>query len=229
MNSMSIPADSTPLRKTGPSRVKVKICGITNPEDAEAAIEAGADALGFNGFTGSKRYIDLQKASDWISKLPPFVTRVAVLVNPTIEEAEEIAALPGIDVLQFHGHESSAFCNHFARKGFIKALAARDEFSLAHREEFATNAILLDAFVPGAYGGTGQLIDLSLAAQIVRKSPRLSIILSGGLKAENVADAIEKVRPYGVDVASGVESHPRKKDKSMMREFIFGVWESRCQ
>jgi phosphoribosylanthranilate isomerase len=202
------------------SGVRVKICGITNPEDAEAAIDAGADALGFNGFAGSKRYLDLQSASEWISQLPPLVMRVAVLVNPSMEEALSVLALPGIDLVQFHGDESPDFCHAFSRHGFIKALAARDRDSLAQCKAFRTGSVLLDAFVPGAFGGTGQLIDMALAAEFVREHPALRVILSGGLNPENVGEAVRAVRPYAVDVASGVESHSRKKDPSRMRDFI---------
>lgn len=149
-------------------RVRIKICGITNPGDALDAIEAGADALGFNGFKGSKRYLDLAAASGWIAQLPPFVSRVAVLVNPAAEDARAVRALPGIDLLQFHGDEPPGFCAPFRRRGFIKALAARDAGSLALAADYGASAVLLDAFVPGAYGGTGKLIDLELAARFVR-------------------------------------------------------------
>lgn len=202
------------------SPVKVKICGITNPEDALAAIEAGADALGFNGFRGSKRWIDLREASAWIAQLPPLVTRVAVLVNPTLEEAREVLALPGIDLLQFHGDESPAFCDHFARKGYLRAFAAREGSVQESIGQYHTRNILLDAFVPGAYGGTGHLIDLELAAKLVRENRDAFVFLSGGLRPENVAQAVAKVRPYAVDVASGVESQPGVKDAAQMRFFI---------
>lgn len=208
------------------NRVRVKICGITNPQDAEAAIDAGADALGFNGFPGSKRFLDLATAAPWMAALPPFVTRVAVLVNPTPAEAETVLALPGVDRLQFHGDESPEFCERFARRGFIKALAARDRASLLQAGRYGTSAILIDAFVPGAYGGTGSLIDLELAAGFVRENPGLRVILSGGLTSENVASAIRAVRPHAVDVASGVESHSCKKDPSRMRDFIAAVREA---
>lgn len=206
-------------------RIRVKICGITSPEDAEAAIDAGADALGFNGFAGSKRFLDLRTASGWLAGLPPFVTRVAVLVNPTREEAEDVAALPGIDRLQFHGDESPEFCAPFVSRGLIKALAARNRAALLESARYGARSILLDAFVPGAYGGTGRLIDLELAAAFVRENPGLRVILSGGLTPENVAAAIRAVRPHAVDVASGVESHSCKKDPSRMREFIDAVRE----
>jgi len=208
------------------NRVRVKICGITNPQDAEAAIDAGADALGFNGFPGSKRFLDFATAAPWMAALPPFVTRVAVLVNPALAQAEAVLALPGVDRLQFHGDESPEFCERFARRGFIKALAARDRASLLQAGRYGTSAILIDAFVPGAYGGTGSLIDLELAAGFVRENPGLRVILSGGLTSENVASAIRAVRPHAVDVASGVESHSCKKDPSRMRDFIAAVREA---
>ena len=200
--------------------VRVKICGITNPDDAHAAIEAGADALGFNGYEGSKRYIDLRAASSWICELPASVSRVAVLVNPSREEAQSVQKLAGIDFLQFHGHETPEFCRDFASRLYIKAVAARDRDALQLCEQFETRVVLLDAFVPGAFGGTGQLIDLDLAAEFVRSHPHLKVILSGGLTPDNVAEAVRTVRPYAVDVASGVESHPRKKDRSLMNDFI---------
>lgn len=208
------------------NKVRIKICGITNPQDAIDAIDAGADALGFNGFEGSKRFIDLASSSDWIATLPPLVARVAVLVNPTAQQAQATLALPGIDLLQFHGDESPEFCTPFVRCGFIKAVAARDRASLTRAAQYGASAVLLDAFVPGAYGGTGRLIDLELAAEFVRDHPALRVILSGGLNPENVAEAVRAVRPYGVDVASGVESHPCKKDPVRVREFIAAIRES---
>jgi len=208
------------------NKVRIKICGITNPRDAEAALDAGADALGFNGFSGSKRFLDLQAAAGWMGELPPFVTRVAVLVNPSAQEAREVAALPGIDRLQFHGHETPEFCAPFAGTGFIKALAAKDAASLEAAARYATGSILLDAYVPGAFGGTGCVIDWDLAAAFIRANRHLRVILSGGLTPENVAAAVRAVRPYAVDVASGVESHPCKKDPSRMRDFIAAVREA---
>ncbi len=205
-------------------RVRVKICGITNRADAEAAIEAGADALGFNAFPGSKRYFDFEKEADWLTQLPPFVMRVAVVVNPTVEEAERLLALPGIDLLQFHGDETPGFCARFARHGFIKALAARNRATLETCRDYAASAVLLDAYVPGAYGGTGQLIDLQLAAEFVREHPDRKVILSGGLTVDNVAEAVRAVRPWAVDVASGVEGEtPRCKDRQKMRDFVQAV------
>jgi phosphoribosylanthranilate isomerase len=223
MNSET--TQSAPLEDQ-PVRIRVKICGITNPGDALDAIEAGADALGFNGFSGSKRVIDLRTAASWIAKLPPFVTRVAVLVEPSIAEAEAILACPGIDLLQFHGAETPEFCRHFAAHSFIKALPAKDRAGLERSQDYGAETVLIDAFVPGAFGGTGQLIDLELASKFVHEHRPMKVILSGGLTPENVAQAIRVVRPYAVDVASGVESHPRKKDKSLMNEFVRAVKEA---
>ncbi|MCX6968285.1 MAG: phosphoribosylanthranilate isomerase [Verrucomicrobia bacterium] len=209
-----------------PNRIRVKICGITNPQDALDAIEAGADALGFNGFPGSKRFLDLATASPWMAQLPPFVTRVAVLVNPTLAEAVAVQRLPGVDRLQFHGDETPEFCASFSQRGFIKALAAKDRSALGAASRYGASAILLDAFVPGAYGGTGSLIDLELAAAFVRENPGLRVILSGGLTPENVAAAVRTVRPHAVDVASGVESHSCKKDRGRMRALIAALREN---
>jgi len=218
----TVPPEASPRGIWRP-RVRVKICGITTAEDAEAAIEAGADALGFNGFAGSKRFIDLAACASWIAQLPPFVMRVAVLVNPRAEEVEAALALPGIDAVQFHGDETPAFCEPFCRHGFIKAVAARDKAALEASRRFATKTLLLDAWVPGAYGGTGQLIDLPLAAGFVAANRDARVILSGGLTPENVARAVEAVRPWAVDVASGVEATPRKKDVAKMRAFVEAV------
>jgi phosphoribosylanthranilate isomerase len=211
---------------TTPSpRVRVKICGITNEEDARAATALGADALGFNLWPGSKRYIDLDRAFSWIRGLPPFVTRVAVLVNLPIDDAREIAAHPAIDVVQFHGDEDESYCAQFASEGrpFIKALRIRDAASLDNLDRFSTPSILLDADAGAAYGGTGRQLDPALAAEAVRRFPDVKFLLAGGLKPENVAEAIRLVRPYAVDVASGVESAPGKKDLEQMAKFVAAV------
>jgi len=220
---------TSPIVNTFYSRVRVKICGITNPEDAENAIDAGADALGFNGYSGSKRYINLLECAGWIAKLPSFVSRIAVLVNPQEAEGQRLADTPGIDVLQFHGTETPEFCRRVVAGGtYIKALAAKDRQQLEECRAYDTKTILLDAYVPGAFGGTGHLIDLDLAAEFVRRNPQLRVVLSGGLTVENVAEAVRRVRPYAVDVASGVEASLRKKDKILMGEFIAAAREANC-
>lgn len=208
-------------------RVRVKICGVTNREDAEAAIALGADALGFNLFAGSKRCIDLDREGDWIAALPPLVTRVAVLVNATLDEARRVAAHPAIHCVQFHGDEDETYCAEFARSGrsFVKALRVRDAGVIAEAPRFSTRHLLLDADAGAAYGGTGTPIDLGLAAEVVRAHPSLNIFLAGGLRPEAVAAAVALVQPYAVDVASGVErvGDPRRKDPDRMAAFLAGV------
>lgn len=207
-----------------PLRVRVKICGITNREDALAAISCGADALGFNLFPGSKRFIELEREAAWMRALPPFVARVAVLVNVPLEEARRLAERPEIDLVQFHGDEGEDYCAAFARAGrpFVKALRVRDAASIETADRFSTPHVLLDAHAGAAFGGTGTLIDLGLAAACVRRHPALQIILAGGLKPENVGAAVLAVRPYAVDVASGVEepADARRKNAGRMRRFF---------
>ncbi len=208
------------MRTVGP--VRVKICGITRREDAETAVALGADALGFNLFKGSKRFISLDDNADWICELPPFVTRVAVLVNAPLSEACRVADHRAIDLVQLHGEEDVAYCAALARAGrpFIKVLRARGRQDLATAAGFSTRYILLDAHVPGAFGGTGTPVDLTLAVELTRIQASLSVILAGGLKPEGVATAVRKVRPFAVDVASGVEVAPGIKDYTLMAAFI---------
>ena len=202
--------------------MRVKICGLTSRENALEAIRLGADALGFNLYPGSKRHLALDREAEWIRALPPFVTRAAVLVNASLDEALRVAAHAAIDIVQFHGDEDEAYCAKFAEAGrpFIKALRLRDAASIASAPHFSTENLLLDADAGGAFGGTGTLIDLGLAAECVRRHPGLKFILAGGLKPENVANAVRTGRPYAVDVASGVESAPGIKDAGKMRAFI---------
>jgi phosphoribosylanthranilate isomerase len=204
------------------ARVRVKICGVTNEEDARAAVELGADALGFNLWPGSKRHVDLDRVSSWIRALPPLVTRVAVLVNVPLDEARCVAAHPAIDLVQFHGDEDESYCAQFAACGhaFIKALRIRDSASLDKLDHFSTPSILLDADAGAAYGGTGRRLDPALAAEAVRRFPEANIILAGGLTPDNVAEAIRIVRPYAVDVASGVEASAGRKDVEKLARFI---------
>ena len=208
-----------------PARVRVKICGVTNREDALAAIALGADALGFNLYAGSKRAMVLDREAEWLATLPPFVTRVAVLVNAPLDEALRVAAHPAIHAVQFHGDETPEYCTRFARESarpFVKALRLRDASTLSTATHFSTPHLLLDADAGAAYGGAGTLIDLDLAAQFAEHAPGCTLILAGGLRAENVTDAVRKVRPFAVDVASGVEmpDDPRKKSEERMAAFI---------
>jgi phosphoribosylanthranilate isomerase len=203
-------------------RIAVKICGITNHDDALAAVDAGADLLGFNTWPGTKRFLDIARNGDWIAALPRAVVRVALLVNATPEETERVASFPFVDALQFHGDEPADFCRWAASLGkpIIKALRVRDRGALAHAGDFSTPHILLDAHVPGEFGGTGARVDLALACEFKRAQRSLTLWLAGGLVAENVGDAVRAVRPAVVDVSSGVEIEPGRKDAARMRAFV---------
>lgn len=202
-------------------RARVKICGITNEADAAAAIQAGADALGVNFYRQSPRHVDLSVANEWLSRLPGDILRIAVLVNPTIEEALALAAMPFIDALQLHGDESPEFCRMLAERGFqfMKAIRVRDDASLGRMPSYSTPTILLDSYTPG-FGGSGQVFPWHLAARLVETRPDLQIVIAGGLTPENVIDAIRQVHPTAVDVTSGVESAPGRKDSAKLKAFV---------
>ena len=197
--------------------MRVKICGITRVRDAVAAVDAGADALGFMFFQNSKRNVLPSVAAEIIRELPPFVARVGVFVNPAQELVQSIIETTGIDTLQFHGDEPPEFCAQFDFK-VIKAFRIRDRDSLRDCTAYRDFAWLLDSHVDGAQGGTGVAFDWNVAAEAVKLSRM--IILAGGLKPQTVAEAVSRVRPYAVDVSSGVESEPGKKDHQKVREFI---------
>ena len=197
--------------------VKVKICGITSREDAIGAMEAGADALGFVFYSKSPRYIAPKVAAEIIASLPPFISNVGLFVNASGQEVRQIIERTGIDTLQFHGEESAEDCAPFLRQ-CIKAFRIANVESLQQLPAFHTRAWLLDSFVPGEQGGTGVTFNWALAKQAV--SLNRPVILAGGLSPENVQEAIRQVRPYAVDVSSGVESSPGKKDLNKVRAFI---------
>jgi len=199
----------------------VKICGITNREDALVAIDAGADALGFNLWSGSKRHIFLEENADWIGDLSSKVERIAVLVDAPLEEALHVSENAAIDAVQFHGRESAEYLAEFARNGRPFVIARR----VGEAGKFPAEAerILIDANVPGALGGTGVTIDFALASEFVRAHPNARVILAGGLTPGNVAEAVAMVHPFGVDVASGVERNPRAKDAEKVRAFVKAV------
>jgi phosphoribosylanthranilate isomerase len=205
------------------NRAAVKICGITTQADAIAAVEAGADILGLNTWTGTKRFIDLEKNAGWIAELP--VIRVALLINASTELARKVAAMPYIDAIQLHGDEDAAECAEVAKLGkpIIKAMRANDPAVSASPSSFSTRHVLLDAHVPGAYGGTGARVDLDLARRFREENPGLTVWLAGGLKPENVAEATRVVQPRVVDVSSGVETEPARKDAAKMRAFVEAV------
>jgi len=196
--------------------VKVKICGITNLEDALHAVACGADALGFVFYEKSPRCIEPEQARKFIAALPPFVTSVGLFVNERPERIAEVAELCGLGLIQLHGDEQPADCLIPGRR-VIKALRVRDEQSLERAADYAVAGLLLDAWVPGAYGGTGHTFNWQLAASVARQRP---VILAGGLTAENVAEAVKAVRPYAVDASSGVEAVPGRKDPQKVAAFI---------
>lgn len=196
--------------------VKVKICGITNEKDALLACNAGADALGFVFYERSSRYIDPVQAGSIIKKLPPFITTVGVFVNQDYAYVKHVGELTGIDLFQLHGDETPEFCLRFGNSA-IKAFSVKDHATITGLSEFKVSAYLLDTFQEGIAGGTGKVFNWNLAGE-AKKFGR--IILAGGLSPENVKEAVRKVQPYAVDVSSGVESEPGKKDEEKVRAFI---------
>ncbi len=206
-------------------RTRIKICGLTHPDDAALAVELGADALGLNFYARSPRCLSLEHDAAWLRELPAGVVRVAVVVNASLAEIERLMGEGIVDAAQLHGDEDEAFCRSLAaaRIPFIKAIRVRDETSLADPTRFGAAHLLLDAYRPDAYGGTGHTLDWALAARFLAAYP--ATILSGGLRPDNAAEAVRQVRPYGMDVASGVEGRagPRRKDPVLLREFIAAV------
>src|SRR4051812_25086571 len=202
----------------------VKICGITNLEDALAALEAGADMLGFNFYARSPRYVSPADARRVVEQTPEGLTCVGVFVNePSPEDVLRIARESGVSSVQLHGDETPEFCRALAGLTTIKALRVGKTYSVESATVFETDAVLLDAYAPDAFGGTGHTFDWTLARATREAVPKL--FLAGGLKAENVAAAIEAVNPYAVDVCSGVETSPGHKSPQRMRDFVNAVRE----
>jgi phosphoribosylanthranilate isomerase len=202
--------------------LRVKICGLTTPQDAAAAVEFGADALGFNFFPGSRRFVEVKSAARWIAALPENVEKVAILVNPTWNEAKAAAATAGITLLQLHGAETPEFCRRLMEEGirFEKAVPVTDAASVAAVPDFFTRTLLLDSGTAGQFGGSGHAFPWEIAGAFVEAHPALRVVLAGGLTPENVAEAVAMVRPFGVDVTSGVESSPGHKDHRRLEAFI---------
>lgn len=195
--------------------VRVKICGITNLEDAQAAVEWGADALGFV-FAPSPRQVTPRQVSQIVTKLPPFVYKVGVFVDQKLEEVQEIMSACGLDLAQLHGSESPDYCEALFPR-VIKSFRVKDESVLTLLPQYKANAYLLDSYDIIRKGGTGHSFDWQIAKQATRYGP---IILSGGLNPDNVLQAISLVQPYAVDVSSGVEASPGKKDHNRLRAFL---------
>ena len=195
----------------------VKICGITNIADALAATESGADALGLMFYEKSPRNIALKTAVEIARELPPFVIKVGVFVNAPEAEVMRAVSECGLNILQFHGDETPEYCQLFPVMT-IKAFRIKDAASLTSLPDYKTDAWLLDAYTPDKPGGTGEKFnwDRAIEAQKLGRP----IFLAGGLTPENVAEAVRRVRPYAVDVSSGVETSPGKKDHEKVRAFI---------
>jgi len=197
--------------------VKLKICGITNISDAYMAAECGVDALGFIFYPKSQRYVAPAKAKEIIQKLPPEITRVGVFVNHEIQEVKEIAQFCGLNLIQLHGDESPEYCAQFPMSSLIKAVSCQTEKEIQELKNYPVAAILMDAREAGHYGGTGKNSDWRLAIKVKETHP---LILAGGLNKENIRRAIETVRPCAVDINSGVEISPGKKDPGKIEEII---------
>ena len=197
--------------------VIVKICGITNVDDGLAASEAGADALGFVFYDQSPRHVSVETAASIIHQLPQLVMKVGVFVNAPDDLVVAAIRECGLNLLQFHGDESPEYCLRFGLMS-MKAFRVRDAASLEQLQHYPTEAWLLDAYTPDRHGGTGEKFNWDLALE-ARKLGR-PIFLAGGLTPENVASAVRQAQPYGVDVSSGVEAAPGRKDHAKVRAFI---------
>jgi phosphoribosylanthranilate isomerase len=204
---------------------KVKICGITNLADAQVAVEAGADAIGFILYEKSPRFVSLKTAAAISKQLPPFVMHVGVFVDAEADFVLRAISEAGLTMLQFHGDEPPDFCTQFGLIS-MKAFRIRDEKSLEKIPNYQTDAYLLDAFSSTALGGTGEKFNWELAIEAQKFGK--PIFLAGGLTPENVAEAVKKVRPFGVDVSSGVEISRGKKDHTKVKKFIEAVRSQRA-
>jgi len=200
-------------------RIKIKVCGTTNLKDALFAVDSGADAIGFIFYKKSPRYILQKDAKDIVAKLPPFVETVGVFVNETSDRVNRIAEQCKLTAIQLHGDESPAFCRRIKRR-VIKAFRVKDTNSFKGMADYDVSGFLLDSYNEESKGGTGKTFDWNLALRAKKQGP---IILAGGLNPYNVYTAIHRVKPYGVDVCSGVEKSPGIKDSVKIDEFIKSV------
>lgn len=196
---------------------RIKICGITRLEDAQAVADAGADALGLVFYAKSPRAVTTTQATQILQQLPPFISSVGLFVNATADEVKQVIDNTQIDMLQFHGTESPAYCAQFSRP-YIKAVRMSPDLDLEKTLQAYSEArgVLLDAYVPGVPGGTGEAFDWArIPAHLAG-----SIILAGGLRPDNVAQAVQQVRPYAVDVSGGVEARKGIKDAQKIQAFV---------
>lgn len=200
---------------------KIKICGITNKKDALDAAALGIDMLGFVFYANSKRYVQPRTAGDIANELPPYIGKVGVFVNEEREKVLQIAQDASLDILQFHGDETPDYCGSFKdRYKVIKAFRLKDKKDLKVINDYDVDFILLDTYKTDSIGGTGEAFDWNILKDFEILKP---IILSGGLNPSNVGRAIKEIAPYGVDVSTGVESGPGKKDLKLMKRFVENV------
>ena len=200
-------------------QIKVKICGMTQLKDALFAVEQGVDAVGFIFYKKSPRAVTMKTVREIITKLPPLVDTVGVFVNESAERLNKIADYCGLDLVQLHGEESPAFCRKIHRR-VIKAFRVKDLQSIKQLEKFSVSGFLLDTFSDDLHGGTGKPFDWNLALPAKKMGP---VILAGGLTPRNILQAVRQVRPYGVDVCSGVEKSPGIKDLEKVRAFLKNI------
>ena len=195
---------------------KIKVCGMTSLKDTLVAVDAGADAVGFIFYKKSPRSVNIKTVREIVDELPPFVDAIGVFVNETAEQINKIADRCKLDRIQLHGDESPAFCKKIKRR-VIKAIRVKDIQSLNKLSDFPVNGFLLDTFSKDQRGGTGKVFDWNLVHPAKKYG---SVFLAGGLTPGNVRQAIQRVKPYGVDVCSGVESQPGIKDHGKVKAFI---------
>jgi len=198
---------------------KVKICGITNYEDAVAAMDMGADLLGFNFYPKSPRYVTPEQATDIINKLPGFMDTAGVFVNASIENIRETNSVCPLDWVQLHGDEDPEFCRLLLSHNVktMKAIRVKNQSDIERADSYFTDAVLLDAFDPDKYGGTGLTFDWNVIGHIGKR-----VFLAGGINPDNAAAAV-KLGVYGIDVCSGIEAEPGKKDHNKMKELFENI------
>lgn len=207
---------------------RIKICGVTSIRDARQAAEAGADAIGLNFYAPSPRFVTVQRACEIAAAVPSHVSKVGVFVNSPAADVAAIADQVGLDLIQLHGDEPPSFFQQLADRPVLRAFRCRDDGlapAVAYLDDCRTagrlpEAVLLDAYAPGKYGGTGQCLDWATVSQAGDRLGGLPIVLAGGLTSENVGDAIAAARPAAVDTAGGVEASPGAKDADKMRLFV---------
>ena len=199
--------------------VKVKICGLTNYDDAVAAMDMGADLLGFNFYPASPRYVTPEQATGIINKLPGFIDTAGVFVNASIERIHETNAVCQLDWVQLHGDEDPDFCRSLLSHNVktMKAIRVKDQTDIGWADSFFTDAVLLDAFNPDKYGGTGLTFDWNVIGHIGKR-----VFLAGGINSDNAAEAV-RLGVYGIDVCSGIESRPGKKDHRKMKKLFENI------